>query len=93
MAHLVLIAGIFTFVFIQLTTIQGQEQGTCQNTYNRIYENGCIMVKMDRKSTNITVDCSENCRPYYDNFISDCTPAAGDYVKVSYCSGRLQINT
>ena len=90
MAHLVCIAGIFVFVFIQFTTSQGQDQDACQNAYNKINDNRCITVVMDSKSTNITVDCSKNCRTYYDNFISGCTP---DDYKVCDCSGWLQISS
>ena len=76
MAHLVLIAGLLAFVFIQFTTSQGQDQGACHNTYNTINQTRCITGVMDQKSQsiNITIDCSTRCLSYYDTFISDCTP-------------------
>ena len=85
MARLVLFAGIVALAFIQLTTSESQNQNTCQNAYNSIVNNSCITVKMDGNLTVITVYCSANCRTYYDDFISVCTP--GDYMVRDFSNG------
>ena len=55
MAHLVLIAGLLAFVFIQFTISQGQDQGACQNAYNTINQTRCITGVIDQKSQSINI--------------------------------------